>query len=549
MHYLSFCTSFNNMHYSQHHCHGGDAWSPQTFGQMAFPHGKSIAWTFSDVPGANGQLSDALTHKLAEEDLTDMAVLLRYRGIRTLRALEGLEAQERAVLLSKSREFYEILGIFPSNLKNTLNMLFGDVPLQGTFHSGSRAMHSPWAGRADWMRGLSSGSMFEAPEPLTEPLDDDTYLKRALGASLRGARDVVGWERYSRCLQRLRRSRELAVASSEEAAEALNAIDIPKEDVRDRDRWEAVKAAKKAVRDVLLWLCAGNALGLDSREAMVRAFQQAVRHMHGDTKNLISQLTNGYRRIRQELAGGPAPRNRIATSPARRTQEASGSRGRSIGPQQAEGTASENGCDAAAGAVAAAVVVGAHGIADNQSGAEVGLRIVPALFDPMGPSPSDPVLPHPADASDLHEQGSVLAQSSIRLPPGLESSMSQGETRKEHRSLPPTRRSPGARSRDPANSLQMAQIMEMMKGVTRELQEVKTQMSKLQQIRHPFPLHSVIPFGTDDENYNCASTRGRVASAQASAGSRSYPAYPLHLYNDDDDDDDDDDHDDHPEQL
>ena len=63
-----------------------------------------------------------------------------------------------------------------------------------------------------------------------------------------------------------------------EAAEALAALGIKKEDVRDRDRKEALKAAKKAVRDVLLWRCTGNALGLDSREALVRAFGQSYGH-------------------------------------------------------------------------------------------------------------------------------------------------------------------------------------------------------------------------------------------------------------------------------
>ena len=57
---------------------------------------------FSDVPKANGGLSDALLHRLAAEDLLDMEVLLRYRGIRTLKSLESMELTERAVLLCKA---------------------------------------------------------------------------------------------------------------------------------------------------------------------------------------------------------------------------------------------------------------------------------------------------------------------------------------------------------------------------------------------------------------------------------------------------------------
>ena len=441
------------MHYSQHHCHGGDAWGSQTFAQLAHQHGQSTAAQYSDVSPSNGQLSDALKHKLAEEDLLDMEVLLRYRGIRTLRALESLETTERAVLLCKARELYELLGIFPSNLKNTLNKLFGDVPQQGMFQGSPWAMqagampymHPQWAGAGGWGQQQTRPG---GPEPLTDPLEDDTYLKRILGAALLGAREVVGWERYTECLRRLKRSDELVVASCLEAAEALAALGIRKEDVRDRERKEALKAAKKAVRDVLLWRCTGNALGLDSREALVRAFEEACRHTHCD-ENTVSQLTNGYRRIREELAGGPPPKNRIATSPARRTQGGAGNSqgGQQPQQQQAAGTAPEGGTSSSQAAAAAQ-----------------GPKTVPALFDPMGPSSSDPVLPHPADPADLHEQGPIKVKPSFACSPGLESTMFQGEKPTEHRSLPPARRSPGPRSRDAGNSLQMAQMMEMMKA-------------------------------------------------------------------------------------
>ena len=113
------------MHYSEEHNYPNqnNAWGRQHFCQVAHQHGQSNASQYSDIPPSNGQLSDACKHKLAEEDLLDMEVLLRYRGIRTLRALENLETTERAVLLCKSRELYELLGIFPSNLKNTLSTM------------------------------------------------------------------------------------------------------------------------------------------------------------------------------------------------------------------------------------------------------------------------------------------------------------------------------------------------------------------------------------------------------------------------------------------
>ena len=105
----------------------------------------------NDVPREHGQLSDALKERLAQQDLLDLEVLLRYRGVRTLRALESLETNERAVLLCKARELYELLGIFPSNLKKALDRLFGDEASAG---SSSRVLSTnPWPAWVCWHHG------------------------------------------------------------------------------------------------------------------------------------------------------------------------------------------------------------------------------------------------------------------------------------------------------------------------------------------------------------------------------------------------------------
>ena len=78
--------------------------------------------------------------------------------------------------------------------------------------------------------------------------------------------------------------------------------------------------------------------------------------------------------------------------------------------------------------------------------------------------------------------------------------MFQGEKPTERRSLPPARRSPGPRSRDAGHSLQMSQMMVMMKAMTHQLQEVKSQVGRLQQERDPFPFRPVIPYDDDDED-------------------------------------------------
>ena len=472
------------MHHSQSF-HGGDVWGGQTFAQLAPPHFQSTAAQYSDLPPLNGGSSEALRHFLTEHDLLGMEVLLLSRKIRTLRALESLETTERAVFLCKAREFYELLGTFPSNLKNTLNRVFGDLPRTGHFQGFPWAMQSgalpymqsPWAGHGGrGQHALLGLSQPVGPEPLTDPVEDDSYLKRTLGAALLGARDVVGWDRYIECLRRLKRSDELVTASCLEAAEALAALGIRKEDVRERERKEALKLAKKSVRDVLLWRCAGNALGLDSREGVVRACEEACRHTHVD-ENAVSQVTNGYRRVMEQLAGGSPPKKRINTSPARRTQEGS-SRGDGAGSQQ----------------------VGRQPRDSEFKEGLAGSVTVPAVVDPMAPSSSDPVLPHSADAADLHKQGPVLVRPSYACPGGLERSKFTGEKPTERRSLPPARRSPGPPSRDGVHNLQVSQIFEMMKGVVHKLEKVESQVAKLQRDRDPFPFSPLIQYDDDEDD-------------------------------------------------
>ena len=137
----------------------------------------------------------------------------------------------------------------------------------------------------------------------------------------------------------------------------------------------------------------------------------------------VSQLINGYCRIREELelAGGPPPKNRIASSPGRRTLEASGSGG---------------------------------GVGNTEQLAIS--KTISALFDPMGPSSSDPILPQPADPEHFHEYHEPMF---VRV-------FQNAENLTERRSLPPARRSPGPRSRDAGHSAEMAQMLQMLKAMS-----------------------------------------------------------------------------------
>ena len=104
------------MPFSQQHGHGGDAQSSQTVAQLY----DQITAQYSDVPPTTGQLSDALKHKLAGEGLLDIEVLLRYRSIRTLRALESMDTNEKSLMLSQTYLLYDLLGVFPSSLNKNI---------------------------------------------------------------------------------------------------------------------------------------------------------------------------------------------------------------------------------------------------------------------------------------------------------------------------------------------------------------------------------------------------------------------------------------------
>ena len=140
------------MYYSTQHRSGGnvctETFKGQSFPQLAHAYRQNTAVPFDDVPQENGQLSNALKQKLADEGLLDMEVILRYSGIHTRRALDDLNPMEKTVLLTKARQLYEVLGIFPSSLKNTLNMMFGNLPPQSMYQGGH-------AGRQDALEPAS----------------------------------------------------------------------------------------------------------------------------------------------------------------------------------------------------------------------------------------------------------------------------------------------------------------------------------------------------------------------------------------------------------
>ena len=87
------------------------------------------------------------------------------------------------------------------------NKLFGDVPQQGMYQgsrsamqaSGQPYMTQQWANAPiGWSQQQAAPSQRPGGlEPLTQPLPDDSFLKRTFGAALLGAKEIVGLERYA----------------------------------------------------------------------------------------------------------------------------------------------------------------------------------------------------------------------------------------------------------------------------------------------------------------------------------------------------------------
>ena len=396
----------------------GNAQGTLDFVPQTCQYGQSTAPDYSDAPPINGKTSPALKNLLAQEGIKELKHLLQKRGIRTLEAFYSLPGTEREVLINRARLQYELLDIFPSHLNNTLNKLFGgNMPQQGIYWS------QQWS--------------------LTPPLADDTLLKRKLETKLWACKDIVGFERWQECLRCLKRSDELSEASCSKAAEALAALGIRKEQVRDRERKETWKAARLAVRDVILLRCIGRVLGLDSREALVRAFEAAVQHTLCD-ENSVSQLSNGFNNLMETIRGARHPKSDTEPNPVGKTQET------------AVATVSQAPAAATATAPSAAAGRQATSAAQTVTETEGQPRTVPELpSHPNGPNNSDLVLPRPVHPADLHSQGPVLLQDG-RLT--------------QRPSLPPA---------SPDCSLQMTQMMEMMGAMASDLREVKSHVVKL----------------------------------------------------------------------
>ena len=72
---------------------------------------QSRAGHFSDVPERNGMSSPSMKQILLEEDLGDLELFFRKRGIRTLHAMRSQTSIQQSVLSLKAKDFLESLDV------------------------------------------------------------------------------------------------------------------------------------------------------------------------------------------------------------------------------------------------------------------------------------------------------------------------------------------------------------------------------------------------------------------------------------------------------
>jgi hypothetical protein len=311
-----------------------------------------------DLPSLSDNLSPALRARLERETLTDLADLLNSRGVRTLLVLQSLDPGEKADLMMQAFKIYEVYRQFPANLTGRFSNLFVDVPttiglastnrgVLGLPSSGSgsnsqavvqRAV-AKWPGLVQAMpagQEVPPGLVPPVPSQpsLPQPSANDTKLMRSLPEVLLAAREIIGCRRFEEAIRCLVQSNMMGITSYLWGMEALAALCVPKSEMKGREEKECVKAAKKAMRDVVLWRMLGYCGGLDSKEALGACVTTAFATTVGCDENTISQISNGFRRVKEEVSGVGKGTQRTE-SPGKDARSDTRVRGRAPEPREA----------------------------------------------------------------------------------------------------------------------------------------------------------------------------------------------------------------------
>ena len=271
-----------------------------------------------DLPQSASEVSKALREALAREDISDLELFFRCNRIRNLQRLQALDRDDQAGLLSRAMQFWESLGFARNLLNPALTRLLSSasattskivpqaVPVRHNKHGSNSSSSSQF-----WQRPLQAGEVGGSDHhhqcrrlPAAAP--DESKLTRDLPDLMWDVRNIVGVSRYNDVISRLNNSNVQISSAVLEAASALSALNIRKDELQrlDKDKREILKQAKKALRDVIIWRCFGVALGFnfDSRgaESLNQYFERFC-HQAACGDDAVSQLANAHKKFKEHL--------------------------------------------------------------------------------------------------------------------------------------------------------------------------------------------------------------------------------------------------------
>lgn len=232
----------------------------------------SIVWQCSDIPDEMGMASPRLQRILWEESLFDLEILFRYRGISTWSDLVNLTEQDQSVLHVKAAKFFKVLDVKIDHI---------DMELKLTYLFNSDGGKMP---------NMNTTSLPYLPAP-----DHATQVQKELDPALHEAIGVIGEQSLGDCKARLQRGNELIKAACLDAGRALKYL-VVLEGINEKDRWvlETLKAAKKAVRNVIYWYCVGMVGGLESKLALRSLFEDICNQVGLDALDDMLNAHSNY---------------------------------------------------------------------------------------------------------------------------------------------------------------------------------------------------------------------------------------------------------------
>ena len=273
-----------------------------------------------DVPQSASEVSKALREALARADISDLELFFKCHRIRNLQKLRALDTDEQAHLLSRAMQFWESLGyarnllnvalpsiLIASSSATTSNSVPKGVPVIHNKNSHNISSSSSQF----WQQPLQAGEVggrdhHHQWQRLLPVSTDENKFASDLAKFLWDVRHIVGVSRYNDAISRLNTSNVQIATSVLEAAQALSALILRRDEERrlDKEPKETLKTARKAIRDLIIWRCFGVVLGFNfdqqGTESLHRYFERFCSQAScGD--DTVSQFANAHKKFKENL--------------------------------------------------------------------------------------------------------------------------------------------------------------------------------------------------------------------------------------------------------